>query len=106
MSDRFSARMVVCVVFRTDQASKFRPYQCFDMAVVLDQVIRQSGSSCEHKYFRDTLLSLWNVEITIDDWKYLMTLTVACATNCKEFLEALHLIPTREAVIEHNINCL
>ena len=44
-----------------------------------------------------------NCELTENDWKHLMTRTPAHTSN---FDNALHLFPTVEAVVEHNINKL
>ena len=81
-------------------------YQCFQKAVVLDQVIRQRGNSPDQVHFRNILHRLRNAEVTTDDGKYLMTRTAACATNRDEFFSALHLMPTVEAVAEHNLKRL
>ena len=47
-------------------------YQSFDHAVVLDQIMRQSGQDPSQVLFRDILLRLKSGETTEDDWKHLM----------------------------------
>ena len=82
-------------------------YQTFNHAVVLTQVIRQSGSDSEQIKFRDILLRLREAQLTKDDWKYLMKRTHSQGiTNLSSFKNALHLYPTVEFVVEHNVNTL
>ena len=81
-------------------------YQSFDHAVVLDQIMRQSGQDPSQVLFRQILLRLRNGEITEDDWKHLMTTTPAHNSNISSFDTALHLFPTVEAVVEHNVTKL
>ena len=52
-------------------------YQRFDHAIVLDQVMRQSGHNPSQVLFREILLRLRNGQITEDDWKHLMEQTPA-----------------------------
>ncbi len=78
-------------------------YQCFNKAVVLDQVMRQSGTTNDKAHFRDIFLRLRNAEVTTADWHCPMTHSVACASNRDTFTDALHLHPTVEAVVEHNV---
>ena len=81
-------------------------YQSFNSAVVLDQVIRQSGKDPSQIAFRDILLRLRNCQVTESDWRHLMTRTPARASNSSNFDDALHLFPTVEAVVEYNIKKL
>ena len=81
-------------------------YQTFNRAVVLDQIMRQSGHDPSQVTFRDILLRLRNCELTENDWNHLMTRTPAHIFNASNFDDALHLFPTVEAVVEHNINKL
>ena len=78
-------------------------YQLFDQAVVLNQVMRQSGQDHNQVMFRDILMRLRNSQVTLDDWKILMHRTPAQVHNTEEFGGALHLYPTVEAVVEHNL---
>ena len=51
-------------------------YHLFDRAVVLDRVMRQAGQDAGQERFRNLLLWwLRNAELTVEDWKYLMTRT-------------------------------
>ena len=84
----------------------FNCYQTFDNAIILDQVIRQSGHDPSQVTFRDVLLRLRNCQVTESDWKYLMTRTPANVSNVSSFDNALHLFPTVEAVAEYNANKL
>ena len=81
-------------------------YQSFDRAVVLDQVMRQSGQDPSQVLFRDILIRLRNGETTESDWKHLMTRTPVNITDTYSFDNALHLFPTVEAVVEHNVTKL
>ena len=78
-------------------------YQSFDHAVVLDQVMRQLGEDPHQVLFRNILLWLRNGEVTESDWRHLMTRTPAQASNTDSFNDSLHLFPTVEAVVEHNV---
>ena len=52
-------------------------YQLFDHAVILDQVMRQSGQDPDQVLFRDILLRLRDAEVTTADWQHLMKQTPA-----------------------------
>ena len=78
-------------------------YHLFDRAVVLDRVMRQAGQDAGQERFRNLLLRLRNAELTVEDWKYLMTQTTGEVGDTKPFDEALRLYPTIEAVAEHNV---
>ena len=47
-------------------------YQLFDHAIVLKQVMRQSGQDSDQVLFRDILLRLRDAKLTISDWEHLM----------------------------------
>ena len=81
-------------------------YQQFNQAVVLDQVMRQAGQDHEQVLFRDILLRLRDAKVTIADWKCLMMQTPTLVQNLSPFANALHLHPTVEAVVEHNVTQL
>ena len=81
-------------------------YQLFDCAVVLNQVMRQSGQDPNQVLFRQILLRLRDAQLTTDDWKHLMNQTPAQVQDLAPFSSALHLHPTIEAVVEHNITKL
>ena len=78
-------------------------YQMFNRAIVLDQVMRQSGEDASQVLFRDILLRLRDAEVTKEDWKCLMKQTPAQLRDLSPFPTALHLRPTVEAVVEHNV---
>ena len=78
-------------------------YQTFQYSVVLDQVMCQAGQDLEQVHFRDILLWLRNAQVTVADWKHLITCTPTKAQDVSPFASALHLIPTVEAVVEHNM---
>ena len=75
-------------------------YIAIDRAVVLDRVMRQDAGQ---ERFRNLLLRLRNAELTVEDWKYLMTRTTGEVGDTKSFDDALRLYPTIEAVAEHNV---
>ena len=81
-------------------------YISFDQAVVLDQIMRQSGDDPSQVLFRDILLRLRNCEVTEADWRILMTRTPAQVSDESSFDDAVHLFPTIEAVVEHNVSKL
>ena len=78
-------------------------YQTFKQAVVLDQIMRQSGQDPQQVQFREILLRLRDARVTIADWNCLMTQTPTHVQDISPFVTALHLIPTVEAVVEHNV---
>ena len=47
-------------------------YQLFNKAIVLDQVMRQSGDDDQQIIFRNILLWLGNGKLTTSDWQCLM----------------------------------
>ena len=81
-------------------------YQLFDSAVVLKQVMRQSGRDPSQVLFRNILLRLRNALLTVSDWEQLMKRTPAQVPDLAPFSTALHLHPTIEAVVEHNVTRL
>ena len=81
-------------------------YQLFDRAVVLDQPMRQSGQEADQILFRDILLRLRNGQTIEADWRHLMERTPSKVDNLISFQSALHLHPTTEAVVEHNLSKL
>ena len=79
-------------------------YQSFDHAIVLDQVMRQSGEDPDQVLFRDILLHLRDGRVTEDDWKRrLMKQTPAQVEDLASFSTALRLHPTIQAVVECNV---
>ena len=65
--------------------------------------MRQSGQSPAQVLFRRILLRLRDARLTEDDWKQLMKQTSAQVPDLAPFATALHLYPTIEAVVEHNV---
>ena len=78
-------------------------YQTFKRAVVLDQIMRQSGQDPQQVQFREILLRLRDARVTVADWNCLMTQIPTHVEDLSPFVTALHLIPTVEAVVEHNV---
>ena len=85
----------------SDQGSA--AYQVFNCATVLKQVMHQSGQDSDQVLFRGILLRLRDARLTISDWEQLMKQTPAEMTDLAPFTNALHLHPTIEAVVEHNV---
>ena len=81
-------------------------YQLFNCAVVLKQVMRQSGQDSSQVLFRDILLHLRDALVTVSDWEQLMKWTPARVPDLAPFSTALHLPPIIEAVVEHNVTRL
>ena len=81
-------------------------YQTFKQAAFLDQVMRQSGQDPQQVQFREILLRLRDARVTVADWNCLMTQTPTHVQDLSPFATALHLIPTVEAVVEHNVTQL
>ena len=75
-------------------------YQNFQQA---DHVMRQSGQDPQQVQFRDILLRLRDAKVTVSDWNCLVTQTPTHVRHLSPFATALHLIPTVEAVVEHNV---
>ena len=81
-------------------------YLQFDKAFTLTQVMRQAGNDPDQVYFRDILLRLRNAEVTREDWEELMKHIPTNIQDLTPFANALHLYPTVEAVVEHNVSKL
>ena len=81
-------------------------YQMFDRAVVLEQVMRQSGQNPEQVLFRQILLNLRDGQVTTADWQHLMEQTRARVQDLTLFSAALYLFPTIDAVAQHNVSRL
>ena len=78
-------------------------YQNFQLAVVLDQVMRQAGQDPEQVGFRDILLRLRDAKVTVADWNHRMTRTPTRVQDLSPFSTVLHLIPTVEVVVDYNV---
>ena len=77
-------------------------YQVFDHAIVLDQVMRQSGEDDDQVRIRNILLRMRDGEMAED----LVKQTPVQVQDLAPFCNALHLYPTIEAVAEHNVTKL
>ena len=77
-------------------------YHQFDHAIVLKQVMRQSGEGTDQKCFRDLLMRLRNCLTTVDDWKVLMEQTPVQVEDASQFDDALRLFSTSMSVAEYN----
>ena len=92
---------------RTELSDQGRTaYMQFDRAFTLTQVMHQAGNDPGQVCFRDILLRLRNADVTQEDWEELMKQTPTDVTDLTPFADALHLYPTVEAVVEHNIGKL
>ncbi len=95
-------------LYTTDTRTEFsdqvrNAYQQFDKAFILDQVMRQAEHDPQQVRFRDILLRLRDAKVTVADWNHLMTQTPAHVQELSPFVTSLHLHPTVEAVVEHNV---
>lgn len=81
-------------------------YQFFNHAIVLDESMRQAGQDPSQVLFRDILLRLRNSQSTEADWQCLMERTPTNVQDLTPFHSAIHLHPTTEAVVEHNVSKL
>ena len=83
-------------------------YQAFDKAIVLTQVIRQQGQDPDPEQIRirEVLLHLRDAKVTQADWERLMERRIEHVANKDTFNQALHLLPTVNAVAEHNLEKL
>ena len=89
---------------RTELSDQVRTaYMQFDKAFTLTQVMRQAGNDPGQVRFRDILLRLRNADVTQEDWEELMKQTPTNVADLTPFADALHLYPTVEAVMDHNI---
>ena len=68
--------------------------------------MRQSGQTPAQILFCQILLHLRDARLTYDDWQQLMKQTPARLLNLAPFTTALHLHPTIEAVVDHNVSRL
>ena len=68
--------------------------------------MRQSGQDPKQVLFREILLRMRNGQVTTEDWKHLMDQTPSKVRDLTPFYTALHLHPTTEAVVEHNVSKL
>jgi len=92
---------------RTELSDQGRTaYLQFDRAFTLTQVMRQAGDDPQQMQFRDILLHLRNAQVTNQDWEKLMKQTPTNVQDLTPFANALHLYPTVEAVVEHNVTKL
>ena len=64
----------------------------FDHAVVLDQVMHQSGDDNDQVVFRNVLLHLRNGQVTQEDWQHLMKQTPAQVQDLEQLRNALAFI--------------
>jgi len=66
----------------------------------------QSGQTPEQELFRSILIWLRNANTTALDWQELMKRTPVHVQDLSHFENALHLFPTKVAVVEYNIDQL
>jgi len=81
-----------------------RVFKSFQQSITLDTVYRQQGDSPEQVAFRNALLNLWTYSTTQEDYMLFSTRfwDVLSPEQHSEFDNALHLLPTRAAVLELN----
>ena len=92
---------------RTELSDQGRnAYQQFDKAIILDQVMHQAGQDPEQIRFHQILMHLTDAQVTVDNWKNLMTQTPTQVQDVSVFSNALYLYPTVEAVVEYNVSQL
>ena len=97
---------------RLDRQKEYRKdlgrsaYQSLNKAVVLTQVMRQSGQDQEQVRFREIPLRLRDASVTKDDWEHLMTRREGQVANKDSFSQALHLLPTVDVVAAYNLDKL
>lgn len=65
--------------------------------------MRQAGDDPQQLQFRHILLHLRNAQVTNQDWEILMKQTPTNVQDLTPFANALHLYPTVEGVVEHNV---
>jgi len=81
-------------------------YHFFDSAVVLNQIMRQSGESPEQVLFHNILLRLRDGKTTVCDWQHLMKRTPSQSDDVSEFDSTVRLFPMVHAVVEYNIHAI
>lgn len=81
-------------------------YELFTKVVILDQIIRQSGTSTENKRFREILMRLRDGKSTENDWHTLLERTPAQATNVHEFTNSIHLYYKKDGVAQYNYEAI
>lgn len=83
-------------------------YQSFDKSVTLQTVFRQAGSDPAQIAFRDCLLNLRTYNTTAEDYNLLSTRfwNQLPQEEKDSFVEEVHLLPTRESVLEYNCHRL
>ena len=92
---------------RTELSDQGRiAYQSFSQAIVLDQVMRQTGNHPSQVQFCNILLRLRDGKANVVDWNHLMEQTPTKVHDLSSFSNALRLYPTLVAVVEHKITTL
>lgn len=66
-----------------------RTYLLFDNVVILNQVIRQSGSDTSARNFRQLLLRIRNGQVTQNDWQLLLQRDPQKCSNTNDFKDAI-----------------
>jgi ATP-dependent DNA helicase PIF1 len=77
----------------------FTAYRTFTSCVNLTQCVRQQNDHV----FKDCLLRIRDGQTSLEDYQLLSTRFKGVADNEEEFIDAVHLFPTREQANEHNI---
>ena len=78
-------------------------YRIFSTVVILDQVLRQTGSDPAAEMLRDLLSRLRNGNISHDDWQLLLQRSPQYADNVQDFTDAVRLFYTKDSVAQYNL---
>ena len=81
-------------------------YKMFDKVVILDVNQRVRGSEEDQTIFKGILSRLRSGEVSVDDWKLLLTRQPSVASNVDDFLGATRLYYSNEEVAKYNYNHL
>ena len=63
--------------------------------------MRQAGQDPKRVQFREILLGLRDAQVEIDDWRYLMTRSLAYITDMEPYRNALHLFPATDTIAKY-----
>ena len=77
-------------------------YKMFDKVVILDVNQRVRGSEEDQTIFKGILSRLRSGEVTVDDWKLLLTRQPSVASNVDDFVGATRLYYSNEEVTKYN----
>ena len=84
------------------QTHGYTMYQLFNKVVILDQVLRQSGTDISTIAFRELLQRLRRGQTTTEDWETLLTRSPHKVVNQTAFSNCLRLFYDKKSVAEYN----